>query len=373
MKRVLWFSAFAIGVIGASMAHAQRGPAVPQMRGDGPPPEAKPFSITKTDPALDAIIAPDAKLVELARGFGLTEGGLWIAEGNSGYWIFTGLLDNVLYKVTPQKQVSVFMEKAGYTGNDPDHVGTQTRSGRSHVLLIGPSCTGMDHQGRVVWCADNDRQVMRLEKDGTHTVLSGCMNGQKFSGPNDIAVAADDAVYVTDNDFGLRDGGKNPDKQLQNGIYRIKGGQTSLVLSGSDLGGIPNGIALSPDGKWIYLSTANRTVRRYAVNPDGTLGAFTAFTDGVGIGDGMKTDTAGNLYSTGGAGPGIVRITSSAGKLLGTINLPIYGGEPKRQICSTNEAFGGADGRTLFIAGCDSVYTIQLKTPVIVPAHNVNK
>jgi len=373
MKRVLWFSAFAIGVIGASMAHAQRGPAVPQMRGDGPPPEAKPFSITKTDPALDAIIAPDAKLVELARGFGLTEGGLWIAEGNSGYWIFTGLLDNVLYKVTPQKQVSVFMEKAGYTGNDPDHVGTQTRSGRSHVLLIGPSCTGMDHQGRVVWCADNDRQVMRLEKDGTHTVLSGGMNGQKFSGPNDIAVAADDAVYVTDNDFGLRDGGKNPDKQLQNGIYRIKGGQTSLVLSGSDLGGIPNGIALSPDGKWIYLSTANRTVRRYAVNPDGTLGAFTAFTDGVGIGDGMKTDTAGNLYSTGGAGPGIVRITSSAGKLLGTINLPIYGGEPKRQICSTNEAFGGADGRTLFIAGCDSVYTIQLKTPGIVPAHNVNK
>jgi gluconolactonase len=159
---------------------------------------------------------------------------------------------------------------------------------------------------------------------------------------------------------------------LQNGIYRIKDGKTSLVLSGSDLGGIPNGIALSPDGKWMYLSTANRTVRRYAVNPDGTLGAFTAFTDGVGIGDGMKTDTAGNLYSTGGAGPGIVRITSPAGKLLGTINLPIYGGEPKRQICSTNEAFG-ADGRTLFIAGCDSVYTIQLKTHGIVPAHNVNK
>ena len=231
----------------------------------------------------------------------------------------------------------------------------------------------MDHQGRVIWCADNDRQVKRLEKDGTHTVLSSGMNGQKFSGPNDIAIAADDAVYVTDNDFGLRDGGKNPDKQLQNGIYRIKDGTTSLVLSSSDLGGIPNGIALSPDGKWMYLSTANRQIRRYAVNPDGTLGAFTVFTDGVGIGDGQKTDTAGNLYSTGGAGPGIVRITSPAGKLLGTINLPIDGGEPKKQICATNEAFGGPDGRTLFIAGCDSVYTIQLKTPGIVPAHNVKK
>src|SRR4249919_2111953 len=370
-----WSRAIAITAIGAAAAsvQAQRGPAEPQMRGDGPPPEAKPFSITRIDAALDAVISPDAKLVELARGFGLTEGGLWIPDGNSGYWIFAGLLDNVLYKVTPQKQVSVFMEKAGYTGNDPEHVGAQTRSGRSHVLLIGPSCTGMDRQGRVIWCADNDRQVMRLEKDGTHTLLSGGMDGRRFSGPNDIAIAADDAVYVTDNDFGLRDGGRNPDKQLQNGIYRISEGKTTLVLSGADLGGTPNGIALSPDGKWMYLSTSGRKMRRYAVNPDGTLGAFTVFTEGGGIGDGQKTDTAGNVYSSSGAGPGIIRITSPEGKLLGTINLPIYGGEPKKQVCSTNVAFGGADGRTLFMAGCDSVYTIQLKTPGIVPAHNVNK
>jgi gluconolactonase len=375
MKLSFRFSACALIILGAATAnvYAQRGTPTPQMRGDGPPPDAKPFSITRLDPALDDIIAPDAKLVELARGFGLSEGGLWIAEGNSGYWIFAGLLDNVLYKVTPQGQVSVFMERAGYTGNDPDHVGTQTRSGRSHVLLIGPSCTGMDRQGRVIWCADNDRQVKRLEKDGTHTVLSGGMDGKKFSGPNDIAIAKDDAVYVTDNDFGLRDGGKNPDKQLQNGIYRIKDGKTTLVLAASDLGGIPNGIALSPDETWMYLSTAKGQVRRYAMNPDGTLGAFTLFTEGVGIGDGQKTDTAGNHYSTSGAGPGIVRITSPAGKLLGTINLPIYGGEPKRQICATNEAFGGADGRTLFITACDSVYTIQLKVRGIVPAHNVGK
>ena len=366
-------AAIAIVALMSASAHAQGGPQGPQMRGDGPPPQARPFSITKEDPALDQIIAPDAKPVELARGFGLTEGGLWIPEGNGGSWIFAGLLANVLYKVNAQKEVSVFMEKAGYTGNDPDHVGTQTRSGRDHVLLIGPSCTGMDHSGRVIWCADNDRQVMRLEKDGTHTVLSAGMNGQKFSGPNDIAIAADDAVYLADNDFGLRDGGKNPDKQLQNGIYRIKDGKTTLVLSGTDLGGIPNGIALSPDGKWMYLSTSGRKMRRYAVNPDGTLGAFTVFTEGVGIGDGQKTDTAGNVYSSSGAGPGIIRITSPEGKLLGTINLPIYGGEPKKQVCATNEAFGGRDGKTLFIAGCDAVFTIQLKIAGIVPANDVKK
>jgi sugar lactone lactonase YvrE len=90
---------------------------------------------------------------------------------------------------------------------------------------------------------------------------------------------------------------------LQNGIYRISEGKTTLVLSGADLGGTPNGIALSPDGKWMYLSTANRQMRRYAVKSDGTLGSFTVFTEGVGIGDGEKTDMAGNVFSTGGSGP----------------------------------------------------------------------
>ena len=381
VKKVLRRSnaiAFALIVFAAAHVQAQGGPTTPQMRGDGPPPQAQPFSITRTVPALDDLISRAAELVELARGFGLTEGGLWIADGTSGYWIFAGLLDNVLYKVTPQKQVSVFMEKAGYTGSDPEHVGTQTRSGRSHVLLIGPSCSGMDHQGRVIWCADNDRQVMRLERDGTHTVLSSGMDGKKFSGPNDIAIAADDAVYVTDNDFGLRDGGKNPDKQLQNGIYHTAinpptAAHTPRVRRPAYRKVTPNGIALSPDGKSMYLSTAGRRMRRYAVNPDGTLGAFTVFTEGVGIGDGQKTDRAGNVFSTSGAGPGIVRITSPAGTLLGTINLPIYGGEPKKQICATNIAFGGPDARTLFIAGCDAVYTIQLKTPGVVPAYDVKK
>ena len=143
MKHLLRSSLLVAAVVVAAIANivAQRGPVVPQMRGDGPPPEAKPFSITKNDPALDDIVAPNAQLVELARGFGLTEGGLWISEGNSGYWIFAGLLDNVIYKVTPQKQVSVFMEKAGYTGSDPEHVGTQTESTRDADAVRPPRNT----------------------------------------------------------------------------------------------------------------------------------------------------------------------------------------------------------------------------------------
>lgn len=120
-KPAPWSGAILLAIIGVAVAPAQRGPAVPQMRGDGPPPEARPFSITRADPALDGIVSTGARLIELGRGFGLTEGGLWIEEGAGGYWIFAGLLDNVLYKVTPQKKVSVFMERAGYTGNDPEH------------------------------------------------------------------------------------------------------------------------------------------------------------------------------------------------------------------------------------------------------------
>jgi gluconolactonase len=351
----------------ARVGAAQPPPSGPTMRGDGPPPAAKPFNITRADPALDQVVAPNAKAEEIARGFGLNEGPVWVRDGASGYLLVGGLLDNVIYKIAADKTVSVFMEKAGYSGTDVDHVGAQTRSGRSHVLLIGPSCASLDSQGRLIWCADNDRTVMRLEKDGSRTVLSaGSPDGKRFSGPNDIAVTRDDAVYLTDNDFGLRDAGRSPDKQMPNGIWRIKDDKSTLVLDAATLGGIPNGVALSPDEKYLY-ATALSKMMRYEVKPDGSLGAGALFTEGAGIGDGMKTDTLGNVYSTSGAGPGIIRVTAPTGKLLGLLNLPIYGGEPKRQICATNVAFGDADGKGLYVTACDVVYRIRTKVAGVMP------
>ena len=359
-------------VVAATLAtaalSAQSGTPAPSMRGDGPGPASKPFNITRSDPGLDAVVAADTTAELLATGFGLNEGPVWVREGQSGYLLVGGLLDNVIYKVAADKTVSVFMEKAGYTGTDVNHTGTQTRSGRSHVLLIGPSCASLDSQGRLIWCADNDRAVMRLEKDGTtRTVLSsGSNDGKRFSGPNDIVVAKDDAVYLTDNDFGLRDGGQNPDKQLPNGIWRIKDGKSTMVLEATVLGGIPNGITLSPDERYLYANAGQRMFR-YEVKADGSLGPGSLFTQGPGIGDGMKVDTLGNVYSTSGAGPGIVRITSPTGTLLGYLNLPIVGGEPKKQICATNVAFGDLDARSLYVTACDHVYRIRLKVAGVMP------
>jgi gluconolactonase len=357
-------SAAALSV--AAMVAAQPTPTVPTMRGDGPPPAAKPFSITRLDPALDALVAPNAKAELLASGFGLNEGPVWVREGRSGYLLVGGLLDNVIYKVAADKTVSVFLEQAGYTGTDADHVGAQTRSGRSHVLLIGPSCASLDSEGRLIWCADNDRTVMRLEKDGSRTVLSAGLNGKRFSGPNDIVVTSQDAIYLTDNDFGLRGAGRSPDKEMPNGIWLIKDGQSTMVLDAVTLGGTPNGIALSPDERYLY-ATALRKMMRYEVRSDGSLGAGSVFAEGAGIGDGIKVDRQGNIYSTSGAGPGIIRITAPTGTLLGYLNLPIYDGEPKRQICATNAAFGDADGKSLYITACDVVYRIRLKTVGVMP------
>ncbi|HEV2701987.1 MAG TPA: SMP-30/gluconolactonase/LRE family protein [Steroidobacteraceae bacterium] len=340
-----------------AVAQAQTG----TMRGDGPAPTPRPWSISRLDPGLDALIAPDAKVKLVASGFGLNEGTTWVRDGHgSGFLLLGGLLDNVLYKIAPDNTVSVFMEKAGYSGNDVDDVGAQTRAGRSHVLLIGPSCSGVDPQGRILWCADDDRRVMRLEADGRHTVVSEGAGGKRFNGPNDISIKSDGAVYVTDNDFGLRGAMKSPLKELQDAVWLIKDGKTIQLLTDKELGGIPNGITLSADEKFLYLSAFNKMLR-YAVKPDDTLGAGTLFTQGVGIGDGMRSDSQGNIYSTGGAGPGLVRVTAPSGTMLGTINLPVLGAEPKKQICATNVAFGDRDAKTLYIAACDAVYKIRLK------------
>ena len=357
--------------IGVLAAQGQAGRPKPpqltglQMRGDGPAPAQKPFSITRSDPELDTIVAADAKIELMASGFGINEGVLWIRDGGSGYLLLSSLIDNVMYKITLDHKVSVFMEKAGYSGDDPSHVGLQTRAGRTHVIIIGPNCATLDAQGRLVWCAGQDRAVKRLEKDGTRTVLADGFEGKHFNGPNDIAIKSDGAIYIADSDVGLRDGGRSPLKQMPNHVWRWKDGKVTMALDERTLGASPNGIVFSPDEKYLYL-TALTQLKRFEVRPDGTLANGVLFGEGEGIIDGMKVDKKGNIYSTSGAGPGVIRVTSPAGKLLGFLNLPILGGsEPKRQICATNLAFGG-DGHDLYVSACDAVYKTRLKAEGII-------
>jgi gluconolactonase len=243
------------------------------------------------------------------------------------------------------------------------------------VILLGPGCTGVDHEGRLIWCAGQDLAIKRLEKDGTRTVLADGFEGRHFNGPNDVAIAADGAIYFTDSDVGLRGGIHSPLVQMPDSVWRWKDGKVTLIVSREQLGAEPNGIALSPDDKYLYLSAGTITpdpkVLRYPVNTDGGVGPGELFTHGSGIGDGMKTDGAGNLWSAD-ALPGTIRITAASGRLLGLLHLPTLGdAEPRKTTCASSLAFGGNDAKTLYITACEYIYAIALQTPGVLegPRH----
>ena len=325
------------------------------------------FKIVRLDPALDAIVSPDAKLETLGERFGLTEGPVWVSESPAtGHLLFSDLTANVIYKRTADGQVSVFAEDI-VSPADVLTSGQQTRSGRMATIIIGSNGLTLDRQGRVVAASPAGRVVLRFEKDGTRTVLADRYEGRRFNGPNDVAVKSNGAIYFTDGNSGLRGGATSPAREMAfNGFFLIKDGQVTLLDTNADFpGAFPNGITLSPDERHLYV-TFGRKIVRYDVQPDDRVANRREFADMEGN-DGMKTDRAGNLYSTTGAGPGEIRITSAAGQRLGTIQLPDMPGEPRRQVCATNVGFGDPDGKGLYITACNLLFRVRLNTPGVRP------
>jgi gluconolactonase len=326
-----------------------------------PSPAERPFKIIRLDPALDDIIAPNTKLETLGEHFGLTEGPVWIHEGKSGYLLFSDCAANVIYKWAPPGALSVFMEKSGYTGADALNAGQQTiTGGRVAILLIGSNGLALDPQGRLVITAMADRNVVRWDK-GTRTVLADRYEGKRFSGPNDVAVKSDGAVYFTDTVNGLRGGGNSPARELPfSGFYLVKDGKVTLLGGDKDSpGDAPNGIALSPDEKHLYVTAGGRKTLRYDVLADDTVANPKVFLEAGN--DGIKTDRAGNVYSV--VQGNEIWISSAEGKHLGTLQLPLMAKEPRPRIVATNEAFGDADGKTLYITACTHLFRIRLKIP----------
>lgn len=327
------------------------------------------FSIEKHAPELDNLVSPDAELELLGDRYGLTEGPLWVDSHDGGYLLFTDLISNVIFKWAPRAGTSVFLEQAGYSGDDINNAGFQARRGRMRVVLIGPNGLTLDPQGRPVWCAMPDRRVMRLEKDGTRTVMADTYNGKRFSGPNDLVIRSDGILYFTDSIFGLRgaeSGQESPYREIPyTGVFMVKNGTASLLVKDKELEGDPNGIAFSPDEKFLYVSADYNRIMRYELKADGTLGEGIVFLDGE-TSDGMKVDEKGNVYTTM-VWDGEIRITSPEGKRLGVIYLPTINREPQAQICATNVAFGDADSKGLYITACEHVYRLQMKVAGLRP------
>lgn len=329
-------------------------------------PVERPFKIIKLDPALDQIISPDAKLETLGDHFGLTEGPVWVERGNNGYLLFSDNAGNEIYKWSPNQPLSVFLRKSGYTGNDVMNVGAQTVTGGGvAILLIGSNGLTLDAQGRLIITAMTDRNVVRLEEDGTRTLLADRYEGKRFNGPNDIVAKSDGAIYFTDTVWGMRGAEKSASREIPySGFFLIKDGKVTLLGGDKDKpGNGPNGIALSPDEKQLYVTAGTSKTMRYDVLPDDTVVNPVKFLDGGN--DGIKVDRQGNVYST--VMGNEIWITSPEGKRLGTLQLPQIATEPRPRIAATNLAFGDADSQTLYITACTHLFRIRLKVPGVRP------
>lgn len=308
--------------------------------------------VRRLDPEMDAIVGPNPKIHKLAEGFQFTEGPVWVHEG--GYLLFSDPNANRIYKFIPPAgnlpgDLSLFREPSGYNGAD---IAEYRQPGSNGLTL--------DAEGRLTVNEHGNRRVTRLEKDGSVTVLADGFDGKRLNSPNDLVYRSDGALFFTDPPFGLPLFAVDPRKELPfAGVFSLHQGKLRLVSK--DFSG-PNGIAFSPDEKFLYVANWDdhrKVIFRYPVNSDATLGKGELFFDmtstpGEDALDGIKVDGAGRLYVS---GPGGLWVLSSSGKHLGTIIPPKH---------PHNFAWGD-DGNTLYLCARSGLYRMRLNTTGIRP------
>ena len=316
VQRILWLGAFALCL--------QQAPAQ---------------TIVKLDPALERIVAADAKLELISDDFEhgdgpSTEGPVWVRDSKApdgGYLLFTDSRRTQITRWSPSTGLSQAHDLKKLLG--------ELEAGRSSSSGIA-----LDPQGRVVFCSSAKHAVVRIETDGKPTILAHTFNGKRIDNPNDLTIKANGSMYFTDN-------AREETRQMPPTVYLLKNGKLTALIT--DLVS-PNGITLSPDEKVLYVNDIRpRKVYRYDVLPDDTIADGRLFIDmsgrtEPGSNDGMKTDNHGNLLNS---GPGGVWILSPEGKHLGTILTPDR---------ITNLGFGGPDGKTLFLTAHASLFRIRL-------------
>ncbi|WP_235918930.1 SMP-30/gluconolactonase/LRE family protein [Aureimonas psammosilenae] len=217
----------------------------------------------------------------------------------------------------------------------------------------------LDAEGRLVTCEHRTRRVVRQEKDGTLTTLAETFEGKRLNSPNDAVLAPDGAIWFTDPTYGITqpaEGILAEPEQTARRVYRID--PSGRLEAKSDAFDQPNGIGFSPDGRVLYVSETGgganpegaRGIHAFDVSAEGNLSGkriFAAYDSGVP--DGLAVDVEGRVYAASGDG---VRIYGSDGRMLGRIATAKTVG---------NLAFGGPDGRRLFIAATDVIQVIDMK------------
>ncbi|MEJ2615582.1 MAG: SMP-30/gluconolactonase/LRE family protein [Ignavibacteriaceae bacterium] len=278
-------------------------------------------------------IPSGAKLEKIATGLLQPEGPVW---KDSVGLLFSDIRANVIY------------------------LWSQQDSSLKTYLQHSDSSNGLtfDHEGRLVLTQMELRRVARQEKDGTIIPLASTFRGKKFNSPNDLVVKSDGSIFFTDPDFNI----PFPQTSELNfqGIYRIDtSGSIKLLDSTFDK---PNGICFSPDEKKLYVNDSHKCqIYVWDVVDDSTIANKKLFYQipATGYADGMKVDSAGNIYCTGPTG---VWIISPEGKYLDKIAMSEN---------PSNCNWGEADGKTLYITAGKSLYRIRLAAATAVKEHGL--
>ena len=293
------------------------------------------------------IVPADARLERVAGGFEFTEGPVWTRDGAL---LFSSPNTNAIYRWAPAGTVTVFRPKSGYTGLD---IGRYHQPG-SNGLTFSP-------EGLLTICQHGNRRVIRVNPHGDVTVLADAYQGRRLSSPNDLVYRSDGTLFFTDPPFGLPEVFDDPAKELPfSGVFSVRDGEVRLVTD--ELAG-PNGIAFSPDERFLYVGNWDpdrKVVMRYELDEAGDVvdgAVLFDMTDAPGEDaiDGIKVDVEGNLYV---CGPGGIWFLSPEGEHLGTLRLPES---------PHNLAWGEVDARTLYVTAETSVYRLRLTVPGIRP------
>jgi gluconolactonase len=257
----------------------------------------------------------------IGETFIFTEGPAWDSTKKVLY--FSDINANRIYQLALPNTIIVFRES----------------SNKSNGLTF-------DMEGHLLAAEHSSRSVTLTLDDGTIKTIADTYLGKQLNSPNDLAVRADGTIYFTDPRYGLEN--RPPGVDFM-GLYRIN--ESGEVVLEGKFDNSPNGVALSPDQKTLYLAltTANQ-VMVFDLAEDGAVKNGRILVS-VPRPDGMTVDKSGNLYVAGQDG---IYIFSPAGTQLGKIKI---GRQP------TNCEFGGGNGSTLFITAREALYSVELPVP----------
>jgi gluconolactonase len=289
------------------------------------------MSVEIRDPRFRTVVGDSVEFEKLGTGFMFTEGPLWHARDK--YLLFSDMPGDHMRKWTARDGVTTFRKPCAQSNG-----------------------LAWDRQGRLLVCEHSTSTLTRTEPDGRSTVLASHYDGKELNSPNDVVVKSDGAIYFTDPTFGRAEyyGRPRPTQLSFRGVYRVTpDGKLGLL---ADDFGQPNGLCFSLDEQQLFVNDTERQhIRVFDVKPDGTLAnrRLWAETKGEGQGapDGMKIDTAGNVYS---CGPGGIHVFDPQGVCLGVIKVPEY---------TANFCFGDDDFRSLFVTASSSLYRLRVKVP----------